>query len=379
MRLLQESAAVTHTLNDVGAIVASELERTKVVQAVTDAATELTTAEFGAFFYNVLNDAGDSYTLFTISGAPREAFSKFPMPRNTQVFDPTFKGTSVVRSDDITQDPRYGQNAPYHGMPEGHLPVRSYLAAPVRGRSGQVIGGLFFGHSASGRFTDHHERLAVGIASWAAVALENASLYTSVQEASRLKDDFLASLSHELRTPLNAILGYARMLRTGAMAPDRQHRAVETIERNATSLTQIVEDVLDISRIVSGKIRLNVQAVDLPQIVRNALDAILPAAEAKGVRIETILDPEAAPISGDPERLQQVFWNLLSNAIKFTDRGGKAQVRLQRINSHVEVIVSDTGIGISPHFLPHVFERFRQAEGGITRERGGLGLGLSTS
>jgi signal transduction histidine kinase/DNA-binding response OmpR family regulator len=377
VRLLRETAAVTRTLNDVGAIVTSDLDRTRVVQAVTDAATELTTAAFGAFFYNVLNDAGESYTLYTISGVPKDSFSSFPMPRNTAVFDPTFKGTAVVRSDDITKDPRYGHNAPHHGMPRGHLPVRSYLAAPVKGRTGEVLGGLFFGHPEAGRFTEHHERLAAGIASWASVALENASLYASVQEASRLKDDFLASLSHELRTPLNAILGYARMLRTGAMAVERRQRAMETIERNATSLTQIVEDVLDISRIVSGKIRLNVQAVDLPQLVRNALDVIVPAAEAKGVRVETILDPEAAPVSGDPERLQQVFWNLLSNAVKFTERNGLVQVRLQRVDSHVEVVVSDTGIGIPPRFLPHVFERFRQAEGGPARERGGLGLGLS--
>ena len=157
----------------------------------------------------------------------------------------------------------------------------------------------------------------------------------------------------------------------------RRDRAIETIERNATSLTQIVEDVLDISRIVSGKIRLNVQPVEFPEIVRSAVDAITPAADAKGVRIETVLDPRAAPVSGDPERLQQVLWNLLSNAVKFTNRGGKVQVRLERVNSHVEVAVSDTGIGIAPEFLPHVFERFRQADAGIARERGGLGLGLS--
>ncbi len=135
--------------------------------------------------------------------------------------------------------------------------------------------------------------------------------------------------------------------------------------------------MLDISRIVSGKIRLNVQPVEFPDIVRNAVDAITPAADAKGVRIETVLDPAATPISGDPERLQQVMWNLLSNAVKFTNRGGKVQVRLERVNSHVEVAVSDTGIGIAPEFLPHVFERFRQADAGIARERGGLGLGLS--
>ncbi len=377
IRLLKETASVTETLNNVGAIVASDLDRTKVVQAVTDAATELTTAEFGAFFYNLVNQDGESYTLYTISGVPREAFSKFPMPRNTQVFEPTFKGTGVVRSDDITKDPRYGHNAPHHGMPAGHLPVRSYLAVPVTGRSGDVIGGLFFGHSSVGHFSERHERLAAGVASWASVALENARMYASVQEASRIKDDFLASLSHELRTPLNAIVGYAHMLRSGLVPPDRRERAIETIERNATSLTQIVDDVLDISRIVASKIRLNVQPVDLPRIVRNAIDVVTPAADAKGVRIETVLDPHAAPISGDPERLQQVLWNLLSNAVKFTSRGGRVQVRLERIDSHVEVVISDTGIGISPEFLPHVFERFRQADSGIARERGGLGLGLA--
>jgi len=377
VRLLQETASVTETLNDVGAIVASDLDQANVVQAVTDAATELTTAEFGAFFYNLVNDHGESYTLYTLSGVPRDAFAKFPMPRNTEVFELTFKGTGVVRSPDITQDPRYGHNAPYLGMPPGHLPVRSYLAVPVTGRSGGVIGGLFFGHSEVGRFTDQHERLAMGIASWASVALENARMYMNVQEAGRLKDEFLASLSHELRTPLNAILGYARMLRTGIVAPDKKEKAIETIERNATSLTQIVEDVLDISRIVSGKIRLNVQSVDFPEIVRSAVDAITPAADAKGVRLETVIDPAAAPVSGDPERLQQVLWNVLSNAVKFTNRGGRVQVRLERVNSHLEVAVSDTGIGIAPEFLPHVFERFRQADAGMARERGGLGLGMS--
>jgi PAS domain S-box-containing protein len=376
VRLLEENAAIFAALNDVGAIVASDLDRDKVVQGVTDAATRLTSAQFGAFFYNVVNEAGESYTLYTISGVPREAFAKFPMPRNTAVFDPTFKGAGIVRSDDITKDPRYGHNPPYHGMPRDHLPVRSYLAVPVKGRSGNVIGGLFFGHADPGRFAEIHERLAAGIAAWASVALENARMYAAAQDASRVKDDFLASLSHELRTPLNAILGYARLLRTGILPRERHDKAIETIERNATSLTQIVEDVLDISRIVSGKIRLNVQPVDFPEIGRNAIDGVTPAADARGVRLETVLDPQA-PIAGDPERLQQILWNLLSNAVKFTTRGGKVQVRLERVNSHVEVSVSDTGIGIAPEFLPHVFERFRQADAGISRERGGLGLGLS--
>lgn len=377
LRLLEENAAVTQTLHDVGALVVSDLDRTHIVQAVTDKATEITGAEFGAFFYNVVDERGEAYTLYTISGVPREAFSKFPMPRNTAIFEPTFKGTAVIRSDDITQEPSYGHNPPYHGMPPGHLPVRSYLAVPVRGRSGEVIGGLFFGHSQAGRFQAHHERIVIGIAAWAALALENARLFGNVRDASRLKDEFLAGLSHELRTPLNAILGYARMLQAGVLAPDKTQRAVDTIVRNSTSLTQIVEDVLDISRIISGKLRLNVQLVDFPLTVRNAIDVVLPAADAKGVRIETVVDPGASPVSGDPERLQQVIWNLLSNAVKFTKRGGKVQVRLERVDSHVELTVTDTGIGIAPEFLPHVFERFRQADGATTRERGGLGLGLS--
>jgi len=377
LSLLEENVAVLEALNNVGAIVASDLDREKVVQAVTDAATELTTAAFGAFFYNVKTATNEAYTLYTISGVPREAFAKFPMPRNTKVFAPTFTGRGVVRSGDITRDRRYGQNPPYQGMPEGHLPVRSYLAVPVKGRRGEVIGGLFFGHPDTDRFTEHHERLAVGIGAWASVALENARMYALAQESSKLKDEFLASLSHELRTPLNAVLGYARLLRAGILTDDKQSKALETIERNALSLAQIVEDVLDISRIVSGKIRLDVQSIHVPEVVQHAIDAVTPAADAKGVDIDALFATDTPSTSGDPERLQQVFWNLLSNAVKFTSRNGRVEIRTGRSGSRIEVSVRDTGIGIAPEFLPHVFERFRQADAGSTRERGGLGLGLS--
>ena len=294
VHLLQETAGVAETLNQVGAIVAGTLDRATVVQAVTDAATELTTAAFGAFFYNVASDTGAAYTLYTSSGVPADEFEKVSMPRNAGVFEPTFKGAGIVRSDDITADPRYGDNPPRHAMPEGHLPVRSYLAVPVKSRNGEVLGGLFFGHPDVGRFNERHERLASGIASWASVALENARLYVTVQEASRLKDEFLASLSHELRTPLNAILGYARMLREGAVALERQPQALATVERNAMSLAKIVEDVLDVSRIISGKMRLNIQSVDLAGLVRATLETVAPAADAKALRLEADLDPERA-------------------------------------------------------------------------------------
>ena len=345
---------------------------------MTDVGTELTHAEFGAFFYNVSDpETGDAYMLYTLSGAPREAFANFPHPRATAIFAPTFYGEGPVRLDDVTQDSRYGQSAPFHGMPPGHLPVRSYLAVSVKGVAGEVLGGLFFGHSRVGVFTGQHERLAVGVSTWAAVALENARLYAEANTANRMKDEFLAVLSHELRTPLNAIVGYSRLLRGGVLPAEKAARGLETLERNATLLTQIVEDVLDVSRIVSGKIRLDVQPVELPIIVDSAVSTAQPAADAKGVRIQTIIDPNVGPVSGDPGRLQQVLWNLLSNAVKFTPKKGRVQVRLERVNSHVEIAVSDTGVGIRPDFLPFVFERFRQADSGPTRKAGGLGLGLA--
>ena len=375
---LRDHAANTTKLGEVGAVVASTLDREMIVKKVTDTATELTHAEFGAFFYNVRDQhTGDAYMLYALSGAPREAFANFPHPRATALFGPTFRGEAPMRIDDVTKDPRYGKSPPYHGMPPGHLPVRSYLAVPVKGLDGHVIGGLFFGHSRPAMFTEQHQRLAIGTAAWASVALENARLYGEAQDANRMKDDFLAVLSHELRTPLNAILGYSRLLRGNMLAGEQLDRGLETVERNARWLTQIVEDVLDVSRIVSGKIRLDVQPVDLTGVIDNAVATVQPAADAKGVTVHALVDPRATPVSGDPDRLQQVVWNLLSNAVKFTSKGGRVQLRLERVNSHIEIVVTDTGVGINKDFLPYVFERFRQGESGPARKTGGLGLGLA--
>jgi CheY-like chemotaxis protein len=180
-----------------------------------------------------------------------------------------------------------------------------------------------------------------------------------------------------LRTPLNAVLGYARMLRLGTVTGAKATDALEVLERNATGLKQIIEDVLDVSRIVAGRLRLDVQPVDLPAVLHESIATVRPAADAKGIRVECVIDPLTVPISGDADRLQQIVWNLLSNAIKFTPRGGKVQLQLARVNSHVEVTVSDSGRGIAADFLPYVFERFRQADATFSREHGGLGLGLS--
>jgi PAS domain S-box-containing protein len=683
---IREQREVVETVNRIGQVLSAELDLQKLVQAVTDAATEMIGAHFGSFFYNVLDERGASYMLYTLSGVPRSSFAHFPMPRATDLFGPTFRGETVLRIDDVKRDPRYGKNSPYYGMPPGHLPVTSYLAVPVISRSGDVIGGLFFGHPEAGVFTEYAERIVTGLAAQAAIAMDNARLYEAAQrerrlleaseeryrsladampqivwtarpdghldyynrrwfeytgfteeesfaeegwkgvlhpedvlpcqqrwyasvqtgeeykieyrfrrasdgsyrwhlgralpmrdadgrivkwfgtstdiddqkraeealrfiveaseilsesldyestlagvarlavprladwcavdmleqgqhlhrlavahtdpakvefalemerrypvdmsaqyglphvlrtgrpelgasipeallidsardeehlriikelgiksymivpliargrtlgaitfvaaesgrhyteadlsfaedlarraalavdnarlyreaqEANRTKDEFLATVSHELRTPLTAVLGWARILRSGGVDDATVRRALETIERNAHSQAQLVEDLLDVSRIITGKLRLDVRAVELVSVIELAIEAIRPAAEAKALRLQVVLDPLAGLISGDPDRLQQVFWNLLANAVKFTPRDGHVQVRLERVDSHVEITVSDSGLGIRPEFLPFVFERFRQADGTTTREYGGLGLGLA--
>jgi PAS domain S-box-containing protein len=377
-QLADEHAAITEKLSEVGIGVASSLDRDTIIKRVTNTARELTKAEFGTFVHTARHaDSGGASLAPPVSGPTAGASSTPQQPPATPSAAPAFQGTATLRLDDATVEASTRHAAPLPGMPSGGLPVRSYLAVPVKGMRGEVLGGLCFGSSRPGVFTDQHQRIAEGIAGWAAVALENARLLIEAREANRMKDEFLAVLSHELRTPLNAIVGYSRLLRGGMLAGDKLTRGLETLERNANWLTQIIEDVLDVSRIVAGKIRLDVQPVHLPMIIDNAVATVQPAADAKGVRIQTLVDFGVGPISGDPDRLQQVLWNLLANAVKFTGRGGRVQVRLERVSSHVEVTVSDTGVGIAREFLPYVFERFRQADAGTTRKAGGLGLGLA--
>jgi PAS domain S-box-containing protein len=678
-----EQNAMLRTLLDVSEVLSAERELEKLLQAVTDAATTLAKAEFGAFFYNVVNDAGESYMLWTISGVPRSAFSKFPMPRNTAIFAPTFAGEGIVRSDDIRADPRYGHAEPYHGMPAGHLPVVSYLAVPVISRSGEVIGGLFFGHSQPARFQEDVERLVAGVAAQAAIAIDNvrlldqtrqgatklraeeeryrtlvtatsqmvwsadetgvthggnerwreltgqsasdyrpegwlevlhpddreqavqswktalseggeyqteyrlrtldgayrwlavrgvpvrnedgsirewigtatdiderkrldestsfltdasalltasldpdtilsrladlavprladwcaidvaqengphrrlviahrdrekaamitevdrdyrlspeidpvaqvmagaktqlvkyvepafaagyarderhleiikalgltswiiapivaggrvygtlslvhaesgrrfserdvsfiddltvrvgvavhnAMLYVEAQAANRAKDEFLATLSHELRTPMTAIVGWARMLEMSDLDPALMQEAIHAITRGAKAQAQLIDDLLDVSRITLGKLHLNLDEVDIDDIVSAAVEAVRATANVKGISVDVRLDPRRPRAAGDASRLQQVIWNLLNNAVKFTRAGGRVEVSVQRVDSSVLILVADDGEGISADFLPLIFDRFRQADSTTTRRFGGLGLGLS--
>jgi CheY-like chemotaxis protein len=203
----------------------------------------------------------------------------------------------------------------------------------------------------------------------------------AAQRAARVKDEFLATLSHELRTPLSAILGWTQILmRHGAtFEQSKVQRAIEVIDRNARAQVQLIDELLDLSRIMSGKMRLDLQQIGIEGVVRAAIESAEPAAHAKNIRLISILDPVSVSVTADSSRLQQVVWNLLTNAIKFTPKGGQVQVVLQRVNSHIELSVSDTGIGISPSFLPHVFDRFAQSDSSTTRSYGGLGLGLAIS
>ncbi len=277
--------------------------------------------------------------------------------------------------------PRAGE----HGDQESAVRVRelgliSYMCVPLLARHRRPLGALSFGATESGRrFREADLQFAENLAERVALAVDNARAYGEARRANQLKDEFLATLSHELRTPLNAIVGYARMLEAGVLVPDRQATALKILNRNAKALTQIVEDVLDVSRIVSGKVRLDVQPVDLSSLLTEAVATTRLAADAKGIAVAATIDPRAGLISGDPDRLRQVLWNLLSNAVKFTRRGGRIHAHLERVHSHVEVVVSDTGVGLSAAFLPHVFERFRQADSRFSREHGGLGLGLAIS
>jgi PAS domain S-box-containing protein len=395
---LQTEADIRRTLHRIGTELASQLTLERVVQLATDEATTLTKAAFGAFFYNVINEQGEAYTLYTLSGVPREAFEKFPMPRNTAVFGPTFSGSGIIRLDDVTKDPRYGKNAPYRGMPEGHLPVRSYLAIPVISRSGEVLGGMFFGHSDAGVFTEEHERLAAGIAGWTALAIDNARLYTAAESAraaaetayaaaerarelaesaNRAKDEFLATMSHELRTPLNAVMGWIQILRSGAVTNENRERGLATIERNARAQGQIIDDLLDVSRIVTGKLVLKTAPVDLISVIDGAIEAVGLAISAKQLVVRKHLDSSAAIVVGDGDRLRQAVSNLLTNAVKFTEQGGRIDVRLEARRGMARLQVADDGQGIDPAFLPHVFDRFKQADSSTTRVHGGLGLGLA--
>ena len=267
--------------------------------------------------------------------------------------------------------------------PDNGLRPQSSLSAPMA-VMGRIIGTIEVQSYEKAAYRDEHATAIRMAANLTAVAIENVRLLerestarASAEESNRLKDEFLATVSHELRTPLTAILGWSRMLQGESLGSDMAARAIETIKRNAKAQAQIIDDILDVSRIITGNLYLELQPIELAPVLESAINVVRPTAEAKGIQIGVDFAPEPAAVPGDINRLQQVFWNLLSNAVKFTPAGGKVMVHLRHVNSKVEVEVTDTGQGITAEFLPFVFDRFRQADSTSTRQHGGLGLGLA--
>jgi len=245
----------------------------------------------------------------------------------------------------------------------------SLTVSPVRDASGKIIGASKVARDITERKHAEEERERL--------ALQERAARRSAEEANRLKDDFLATVSHELRNPLNSIVGWAGLLSSGKLDEQTSARAIDAITRAAQAQDQIISDLLDVSRIISGRLRLDIRPMQLIEVLESAIETLRPAAEAKQIRLQPLLDPAASPMAADPDRLRQVFWNLLSNAVKFTPKDGRIQIISQRIDSHIEVMVSDTGAGIEPQLLPYVFDRFRQGDSGTNRQNSGLGLGLA--
>ena len=411
-------------LNRTGAALAGELDVDKVVQIATDACTEIVDAEFGAFFYNVINDKGESYMLYALSGVSREHFDKFPMPRNTAVFEPTFKGAGVVRSDDIRKDPRYGKNEPHYGMPKGHLPVRSYLAVPVTSRSGEVIGGLFFGHAEPARFVDEHEELLVGIAGQAATAIDNARLFQAtereVAERRRAEEALLAlnnTLEQRVVDEVYARSKVEEQLRqiqkmeavgqlTGGIAHDFNNMLAvimggltllqRKLARGETDVERFVDAAIDgAQRAATLTQRLlafsRQQALSPEPLVVNKLVAgmseLLDRTLGEQVKVETVLAAGLWQVKADPAQLENAILNLAVNARDAMPGGGRltietlnafvddayAQEYAIETGQYVLIAVADTGAGMAPEVIAKAFDPFFTTKGAGK----GTGLGLS--
>jgi PAS domain S-box-containing protein len=355
-------------VNELAQSINAKLEVDAILQVVTDASTRLCGASFGAFFYNKVDEKGESYMLYALSGAPREAFDKFGMPRNTAVFNPTFEGTAIVRSDDITKDPRYGHNSPHQGMPKGHLPVVSYLAVPVRSQSGVVVGGLFFGHPKPAMFTEEHEQLVISIASQAAIALENAKLLQEVNHLNKRKDEFIGFASHELKTPLTTLKGYIQIARAGNMPVES---LFDKMERQVERLEGIISDLLDISRIHAGRLDLQFSRTSLSNLIKESVELVDP--DGHEVRIQ--YPTEDVEVNVDGQKISQVLVNILSNAVKYSSAATVIEVTASIMGDEIQISFRDKGPGIAPEDLRQIFNQYYQAFSQRGKGRG-VGLGL---
>jgi PAS domain S-box-containing protein len=363
-RIIKETAERFNILNSIGKAISEKLDVQEILQKVTDATTNITGAAFGAFFYNTVDEEGEAFMLFALSGASRESFEKIGMPRNTEVFNATFSGIGVVRADDIRKDPKYGKNAPHFGMPEGHLPVVSYLAVPVISSSGKVIGGLFFGHPESGVFKAEHEDMVVSIASQAAVALDNSILFEEVKALSAKKDEFIALASHELKTPLTTIKGYLQVLTRNEKDNVSKlfvGKAIGQVEK----LDTLINDLLNV-------LQFQMEVFDLQETLLDIMETY----QYNSTLHKMICDipNEAVWIYADKQRIEQAITNIISNAIKYSPNAEAVYISLEKTDSGITFKVRDEGIGLTEQQKRQVFSRFFRAES--IKSISGLGLGL---
>ncbi|MDB5280204.1 MAG: domain S-box protein [Ferruginibacter sp.] len=366
--VINRYARSLEVVNEVAKKISSKLEYEGILQLVTDAAVETTGAAFGAFFSNKTDARGETLMLYTLSGAPREAFEKFGMPRNTQIFNKTFSGEGILRSDNITKDPRYGKNAPHKGVPQGHLPVVSYLAVPVHSPKGIGIGGLFLGHHKEAVFKEEHERIVSAIAAQAAIALDNSKLYEDIQILSSKKDEFIGIASHELKTPLTTLSGY---LEIAEMQPGLLEDLVPKMRKQVKRLDKMITELLDISKIRAGKLNFKLEKCSLHKILKDSIESI--TVKEHEIRLQVPLDDIAITIDGN--KIIQVLVNLLSNAMKYSSPNDPVDVNAIIMGDQIQVSVTDKGVGISQEHLDRIFDQFYR----VSKTSGkvdGMGLGL---
>lgn len=368
---IKRNAQNLELLNSIGKVILEKLEVNEVLQKVTDVTTIITGAAFGAFFYNTFDEAGETSMLFTLSGAPRHAFESLGMPRHTDLLKPTFNENKVIRIDDVTQDPRYGNNLPLLGMPDGHLDVRSYLAVPVVSPNGGVSGGLLFGHPLVGRFKAEHEDLVESIASQAAVALDNSRLFEELKTMSDKKDEFIALASHELKTPLTTIKGYLQLLSRKKQDHVNALFLDKTLDQ-VGKLNSLVADLLDVSKIEAGKLQFNLEVFDLRTVLKDVMETFPYTYKTHKIIFHDLLEP--AFVCADKQRIEQVINNLLTNAIKYSPGADLVEVSIHKDAGVYTVKVKDFGIGLKEEHIRKIFTRFYRAEGVVNVS--GLGIGL---
>jgi PAS domain S-box-containing protein len=371
-------------LGDIASSITSSLELDTVLKRVAEGAKDLCHGETAALF---LRDGASPVMVHRYQVGPPAGYPSLRIAPGQGLGGQVMMTGRPRRTGSYLEDPQVPGDFHEAAREAG---TNALMVVPIAVQR-QVEGLLYISNTSSRAFTDEDEAICLRLADQAAIAIQNAMLFAleralraeaeqargQADTANRAKDEFLTVLSHELRTPLNAVYGWARLLRNGQLDTETTARAIDAITRNAEAQSRLIDDLLDVSRIVAGKMRLEFRSVDLPAVIGAAVDAVRPAAESKEILLQTVLDPQAGPVQGDSDRLQQIVWNLLINAVKFTPKGGQIQLVVQRVKSSVEIMVTDTGLGIRPEVLPHIFERFHQGDSGSKRSQAGLGIGLA--